>query len=324
MSTGRRVAVILPAGEALATDSDAPAKGAAKLAQVVPYALEERVADEIENLHFAHRRTRLGHGRVPVVVVERARLDAWLAELRAAGLESAGYLLRRHAAARHARPDDRAARRRHAHAAHRRCAAARAAGALDQPMPSRWRCRCRRRRSPDSNPPRSGCCCMPATTNGRRTSMQIDAFRDRFTGVKVQLLPSGSLSVLAPAAAAGDAVNLLQGALAVASPLELDWRSWRVAAVLGGFAALPAPRRALLRTQPPAQERSHARCQHPGRLPRRHARPAERHQRAPARRTTARRNPRWRRRRHVAAGACRHRQCAQRGADRQDRRHYLP
>ena len=53
MSTGRRVAVILPAGEALATDSDAPAKGAAKLAQVIPYALEERVADEIENLHFA-------------------------------------------------------------------------------------------------------------------------------------------------------------------------------------------------------------------------------------------------------------------------------
>src|SRR6187549_3221521 len=53
MSAGRRIAVIVPAGDVLATDSDAPAKGAAKLAQVVPYALEERVADEIENLHFA-------------------------------------------------------------------------------------------------------------------------------------------------------------------------------------------------------------------------------------------------------------------------------
>jgi type II secretion system protein L len=62
--------------------------------------------------------------------------------------------------------------------------------------------------------------------------LQIDAFRDRFTGVKVQLLPRGSLSVLAPAAAADDAVNLLQGALAVSSPTELTWRSWRIAAVL--------------------------------------------------------------------------------------------
>src|SRR5258708_7607679 len=53
LSAGRRIAVIVPAGEVLATDSDAPAKGAAKLAQVVPFALEERVADEIEHLHFA-------------------------------------------------------------------------------------------------------------------------------------------------------------------------------------------------------------------------------------------------------------------------------
>jgi type II secretion system protein L len=51
--------------------------------------------------------------------------------------------------------------------------------------------------------------------------------------VKVQLLPSGPLSVLAPAAASDDAVNLLQGAFAIATPLELGWRSWRVAAVLG-------------------------------------------------------------------------------------------
>jgi type II secretion system protein L len=63
--------------------------------------------------------------------------------------------------------------------------------------------------------------------------LNIDAFRDRFTGMKVQLLPRGSLCVLAPAAASDDAVNLLQGALAVSSPHELTWRSWRLAAVLG-------------------------------------------------------------------------------------------
>src|SRR6186713_2770985 len=86
MATGRRLAVIVPAGEVLATDSDAPAKSAAKLAQVVPYALEERVADEIENLHFAIGERTAGTSRVPVTVVQRSRVERWLTELRAAGL----------------------------------------------------------------------------------------------------------------------------------------------------------------------------------------------------------------------------------------------
>jgi general secretion pathway protein L len=64
--------------------------------------------------------------------------------------------------------------------------------------------------------------------------LEIDGWRDRFTGVKVQLLPSGPLSVLAPAAASGDAVNLLQGQFAVASSLQKGWHSWRIAAALAG------------------------------------------------------------------------------------------
>jgi general secretion pathway protein L len=86
MSIGRRVAVILSASELLTTESDAPAKGAAKLAQVIPYALEERVADEIENLHFAIGERDPVSGRIPVVVIARARIDALLAELRTAGI----------------------------------------------------------------------------------------------------------------------------------------------------------------------------------------------------------------------------------------------
>src|SRR4051812_18722840 len=53
LATGRRVAVIVPGTEVLTTEVEAPAKNAAKLAQVIPFALEERVADEIEDLHFA-------------------------------------------------------------------------------------------------------------------------------------------------------------------------------------------------------------------------------------------------------------------------------
>ena len=86
LSVGRRVAVIVPSTDVLITESDAPAKSATKLAQVIPYALEERVADEIENLHFAIGDRSAETGRVPVAVVSRARIEGWLAELRAAGL----------------------------------------------------------------------------------------------------------------------------------------------------------------------------------------------------------------------------------------------
>ena len=177
--------------------------------------------------------------------------------------------------------------------------------------------------SPGSSPRRSDFCCTPATTSGRRTNTIVDGYRDRFTGVKVQLLPSGPLSVLAPAAASDDAVNLLQGALAVASPppARLAFVARRRGA--GSLAALPASRRTRIRTQPAAQERSRARRQHPGRLPRGHAGPAERHQREAARRATPRCASRWRRWRRPAAGTFGHCQRTQCSAGREDRGHQL-
>jgi hypothetical protein len=35
--------------------------------------------------------------------------------------------------------------------------------------------------------------------------LEVEALRERFTGVKVQMLSAGALSVLAPAAASGEA-----------------------------------------------------------------------------------------------------------------------
>jgi general secretion pathway protein L len=233
MATGRRVAVILPAGEALVTHSEAPARNAAKLAQVIPYALEERVADEIENLHFALGERDADTGRVPVVVVARARLDARLAELRAAGLQptavySEASLLPATPGQLIALLDGDALTLRPAEGAPMVMPALSIGDAFDMALAA-----------------------QPAAVDGLEATQpglllyaghdewqahqnEIDAWRDRFTGVKVQLLPSGPLSVLAPAAAAGEAINLLQGAYAVASPGDMRWQSWRVAAVLAG------------------------------------------------------------------------------------------
>jgi general secretion pathway protein L len=229
----RRVVVILPAGEALVTESDAPAKSSAKLAQVIPYALEERVADEIENLHFAIGERDAATGRVSAVVVERARIDARLAELRAAGLHPvAAYS---EAQLVPAMPGQLIAM------LHGDSITLRAENSPPLVMPSlsladAFEIALSQQVSAIAGleAPAPGLLLYTGHDEWEAHQHEIDALRDRFTGVKVQLMPSGPLSVLAPAAASGEGVNLLQGALALSSPHEMRWKSWRVAAVLAG------------------------------------------------------------------------------------------
>src|SRR5262245_37413433 len=231
LSVGRRVAVIVPASEVLATESDAPAKSAAKLAQVIPFALEERVADEIENLHFAIGERSAETGRVPVSVVARARIDAWLAELRAAGVQPAAIyseatLLPAMPGQLIALLDGDTLTLRTAEGPPLVMPALSIRDAFEMVLAGQT--------APVAGlePAPLGLLLYTGHDEWQAHQVEVDALRDRFTGVKVQLLPSGPLGVLAPAAASGDSVNLLQGALAVSSPLQQGWKAWRVAAVL--------------------------------------------------------------------------------------------
>ena len=233
LSTGRRVAVIVPAGDVLATDSDAPAKGAAKLAQVIPYALEERVADEIENLHFAIGERTADNGRVPVTVVARARLDAWLAELRAAGLNPTAIypestLLPAMPGQLIALLDGDSLTLRHADGPPLVMPVRAIPDAFEMALASQTSA------VAGLEPAQPGLLVYAGHEEWEAHQFAIDALRDRFTGVKVQLLPSGPLTLLAPAAANGEAVNLLQGAYAIVSTMQQGWRAWRVAAILAG------------------------------------------------------------------------------------------
>jgi general secretion pathway protein L len=83
----RRVIVLVPGTDALLAEPVLPVKSGAKLAQVVPFALEEHLASDVDDLHFAvgKRETRPG---TPVAVVARARMQAWQALLTNAGLEA--------------------------------------------------------------------------------------------------------------------------------------------------------------------------------------------------------------------------------------------
>src|SRR5256885_16375661 len=86
-AVGRRICVLVPSTDVLLAEPEVPTKAGMKLQQVVPYALEEQLADDIDDLHFAIGKRAGDSARAPVAVVARALLDEWLAALRASGPE---------------------------------------------------------------------------------------------------------------------------------------------------------------------------------------------------------------------------------------------
>lgn len=87
----RRVVAVLPAGEVLALDVALPEAAPARLRASLPFALEERIAGDIDDQHCALGR-RGDDGRWPVRVIARDRMEAWLVLLRAVGLEPQAML----------------------------------------------------------------------------------------------------------------------------------------------------------------------------------------------------------------------------------------
>lgn len=86
-AVGAQVSVLVPGAEVLLAQVDLPAMKAQRLARAVPYALEEQLAEDLDQLHVAIGQQDK-QGRVTNAVVSRARLEAWLTQLRSAGLQA--------------------------------------------------------------------------------------------------------------------------------------------------------------------------------------------------------------------------------------------
>jgi general secretion pathway protein L len=85
-AAGRKVVVLVPGSDVLLAEPVLPLKSGAKLAQIVPFALEEQLATDVELLHFAVGRRDV-RPVTPVAVVAHARMTEWLATLAEAGLK---------------------------------------------------------------------------------------------------------------------------------------------------------------------------------------------------------------------------------------------
>jgi len=84
----RSVIVLVPSVDLLSTTVHIPARSNSKIKAALPFALEEDLADDVENLHFAIGE-RQENGRLPVSVVSKITLDGWLSRLSDAGIEPA-------------------------------------------------------------------------------------------------------------------------------------------------------------------------------------------------------------------------------------------
>jgi general secretion pathway protein L len=81
----RRCTVLVSGVDVLTAQVNLPAASQARLRQLVPFSLEESLADDVEHLAFAIG-ARLASGATQVAAVAKERLEQWLAQLRSAGI----------------------------------------------------------------------------------------------------------------------------------------------------------------------------------------------------------------------------------------------
>jgi general secretion pathway protein L len=85
LTQARRIVVLVPTEHVLLLDASVISRQRAQLARAVPFALEDRLASPVEDLHFA-----LGVARadttIPVAVVARETLRGWIEALAAQGI----------------------------------------------------------------------------------------------------------------------------------------------------------------------------------------------------------------------------------------------
>jgi general secretion pathway protein L len=227
---GRRVVVLVPGTDVLLAEPVLPLKSAAKLLQVVPFALEEQMAADVEDLHFAIGR-RDGRPGTPVAVVSLVHMDRWVAALRSAGL--------------------------HADSIYAETSALPVTPNGVTLLVDGTRVYVRRETAPgavlDVEPLIEALQLALAAGDDAREHVTIylteevyERDRDLFEGLReftaslqLKLLPDGPLPLLAANALQKAPVNLLQGRYATKTKLKLSFQPWRYAAMLAvAFVAL--------------------------------------------------------------------------------------
>jgi len=228
-----RVVVLAPATQVLLAEPDLPPGGGAKLARAVPFALEEQLTEDVDQLSFAigHRRSS---GGTPVAVVSRSVLQGWIADLGAAGLDP--QAIYPDISAMPENPGQTVLWLEHDRLAVRRPGAMPfavelspvsealvIAGVIADPL-----------QATEEPKPKESAILYLTRDDWARVQGEFEDLLEQFATLKVQLLADGPLPWLARGMNQADAVNLLQGEFSRTTDYSERWHRWRLAAVLAG------------------------------------------------------------------------------------------
>lgn len=220
MATGRKVALLVPAGEVSFFQATLPAGNESRLLQLAPYALEDQLSQDIDALHFAVGARDAATGTVPVAVMERARLESYLARARQLQLiphavfaeSDLAPLLPGHVTMLVTGDQlllrDDTARPLVLPAADPLLALEMLPGA-------------------GSNLPQANLTVFVGPGDWQRYSQVLEPLREKVGSFKIQLNNGGVLAQLAQGLVHGSPLNLLQGALKPRSTAGSSWLAWR-------------------------------------------------------------------------------------------------
>jgi general secretion pathway protein L len=228
LASGRKVIVLVPGADALHLEPVLPPlKGNTRLAQIVPFALEDQLATDVDALHFAVGKRGARPG-TPVTVVSHDAMQRWIFALREAGLQADA--LYTDSSLLPVMPDG-------------------VTVLIDQ-----TRVTVRQDNEPattlDVTPLSEALHLLLPATDQPVTiyvaeveydaeQQTIEAVRERAANLQIKLLPDGVLPLLALQAAQGGSINLLQGVYTPRTNLRNDLHAWRYAAgLLAGLFAV--------------------------------------------------------------------------------------
>ncbi len=222
-AAGRKVIVLVPGTDALLAEPVLPVKSGTKLAQVVPFALEEHLAADVEDLHFAVGKRDARPG-TPVAVVSHARMDAWQALLAEAGL-LADAIYPETAAL----PETPNAVTLLIDGARVYVRRSDVPGAVLDVQPLIEALQLALASGEES---REHVTIFIAEDDYERERELLEGLREFTASLQLKLLPDGPLPLLAANIVHGGAVNLLQGRYQSKRKLQVSFAPWRYAAVL--------------------------------------------------------------------------------------------
>lgn len=223
LAAGRQVALVVPAGDVALFNVQLPAGNEARLQQLAPFALEEQVSDDLDQLHFAVG-TRDVSGNVSVAVVDRERMRQWLAEAAALSVEPRAVF----AESDLLPPLD-----------------GHVSLLLDASQIIVREGASRSIAFPADDPELAITALLGADTDLSQVQVVVytdevqwprhqaafEALRPRLASLRVQLVTGGVLALHAQGLATGTPVNLLQGAYKPQGGTAVDWARWRWVAI---------------------------------------------------------------------------------------------